>query len=301
MGDLVDNLKDAIKKSGFPLELAVHACLAERGWILRPNIQFLDPDEQKPRELDLHAIRRFDIGPKEEGHKHELEVYLAIEIKHSPSGAWVFFHPSVSSGDATPADDYPYSSISALLEFRHPLRKALLTWDDFEQHHYFTSQKRSRAFQEYFPPAGPPNKLYDAVNKVLKAVIALDGCDLAPIVGPAEGGGLLSVIQVYYPVIVCDGPLFTCTIEEGEPALAQVEQTQLVYEYPIPYGSGRLRLEPFILDVVRLNAVDGFLQTIETEHAVLAQQLGEDIERFEQALTVGQDSYGQPLDSTWRG
>ena len=79
---------DLIQKSGIPLELEVYRKIVARpNWDAIPSEMYIDPDEGKERELDLHAVR-------EEGSIHNrvnIVLHLVIQCKKVPGNAWVFF------------------------------------------------------------------------------------------------------------------------------------------------------------------------------------------------------------------
>jgi len=282
MGDLRANLKEKIKQSGFPLELWAHGELEKCSWNVQANRQFLDPEEGKPREFDLQASRYFPIGDEESGRSHQLGVRLIIQCKHGPSSSWVFFYPPDDAKRSEPPRYYP--SIGQLFVFHADLRHQLLTEEDLGRHHYFQIARKCRSFKEFFPKGA--EKLYEAVTTVVKATVARGGAGGAPSFGVDDDrGGLWSITQVYYPVIIYDGHLFTCTIVAGEPELEQVRHVQLFYEYPLQYGQPpRPVFQAFLIDVIHRKVLETFLQKIEEEHKEIAERLGEDISRLEQVL-----------------
>jgi len=83
----IDNLKDAISKSGKPLEIVVASYLENLGWQEICNSDtFYDKETKNLREIDIVSSNQ----PRDIQNL-QLETYLIIECKQSTKSAWIFY------------------------------------------------------------------------------------------------------------------------------------------------------------------------------------------------------------------
>lgn len=83
----IDNLKEAISKSGKPLEIVMASYLENFGWQdICNSDSFYDKESNDLREIDIVASNQ----PKDIQNL-QLETYLIIECKQSIKSAWIFY------------------------------------------------------------------------------------------------------------------------------------------------------------------------------------------------------------------
>ena len=85
-GKLKEKILSSVQKSGYPLEQRMGYCLQKRNWIPFHSITYIDPSEEKQRELDLLAYRNIK----------ERRIELRISCKKSTSKPWIFFTEDTS-------------------------------------------------------------------------------------------------------------------------------------------------------------------------------------------------------------
>lgn len=91
-----------LERSGISLELQVYEMISKaKGWTASPKQYYVDSDEGKGRELDLHAELSFDTREK----YYNLNLHLIIECKKIPGNAWVFFPGGIDFG-VVPSNDF---------------------------------------------------------------------------------------------------------------------------------------------------------------------------------------------------
>lgn len=61
----IDEIRDALKRSGYLLEARIESKLLSRGYFAGANSAYLDPDSGKSRELDISAIAAQKAGPED--------------------------------------------------------------------------------------------------------------------------------------------------------------------------------------------------------------------------------------------
>ncbi len=81
--DSLENLKDSIEKSGFPLEMRIGEMLTANEWHVDHDAHYYDYDEYKFRELDIKAFKYIE----------GIDFNLYISCKQSADRTWVFFSP----------------------------------------------------------------------------------------------------------------------------------------------------------------------------------------------------------------
>ena len=54
--DLVQKIRNWLDTQGYPLEMKVARCFQKAGFRVSSSEYYLDPDERKPREIDVIAI-----------------------------------------------------------------------------------------------------------------------------------------------------------------------------------------------------------------------------------------------------
>src|SRR4051812_15599149 len=100
--DLIEKVKAALGKSGFPLEMYVAEKLRAVGFEVSQAEYFEDPTSGKQREIDVVAkksvplVEQPSLGTKLEDvdftdFNKTLRLILTIECKSSPEKPWVIF------------------------------------------------------------------------------------------------------------------------------------------------------------------------------------------------------------------
>jgi len=229
----------SIKRSGVPLELQVYEILsARKDWNVNPSTYYVDPDENKGRELDVHATSEVT----DYDNRASIRLNLIIQCKKVPGDAWVFFpvkglHWVVPTSSVTEIAGH-----LRLAEIYKPFGSFLSQSD---------STRTSRHYHEVVVIDAQSNKrdkkgrkadnLFEAVTSVTKATeylrkkenddmknFVLDNADDIE----NEDSALLVAcsMSIFQPVIVFDGMLYEATLESEE-SLKEVNHTRLVSEY----------------------------------------------------------------------
>jgi len=76
-----------------------------------------------------------------------------------------------------------------------------------------------------------------------------------------------NIISIAYPLIVVDGELYEMEFKDGRPKLTQSKYIQFLTSHGIPYP------ENFIIDIVRIDFIDNYLNLIENEAEKLSKKI----------------------------
>jgi hypothetical protein len=79
--ELLDKVRKAVLTTGYPLELEIGSFFESRGWIPFHSVEYLDPETEKQRELDLLVYKNIN--------KRRIE--LRVSTKTSMNKQFVFF------------------------------------------------------------------------------------------------------------------------------------------------------------------------------------------------------------------
>jgi hypothetical protein len=88
--DLVQKIRKWLDKEGYPLEMQVARTFREIGFEVSSSEYYLDPDEKKPREIDVIATLQKTISGV------LFQIAYTVECKLSKDKPWVCFCSTVS-------------------------------------------------------------------------------------------------------------------------------------------------------------------------------------------------------------
>jgi hypothetical protein len=224
---------------GFPLEIEVTSLMNKRGWHVINQAYYKDEDTGKMRTIDLWAILSIHptIG------RHDLvHISLLIECKKSVK-PWVFYTGKKELCDR--------------LSVSHWSTTQRLEW--LTHTHHNIKDHNEVAIIPFEPFQGEDKSdVLEASMQVLKA-LSFKKKELVKL------DRMLKVknnpLYILYPVIVFDGNLWKCELQEGNPEISMVQYI----EYAVDY------YQPIVVDIVQKSYLPTFLETLEREFRLISE------------------------------
>jgi hypothetical protein len=87
--ELENKIRDWLEKQGYPLEMMVARALQEIDAGISQSPYYIDPETEKPREIDV--VARWMKTEKNAGGFLKFELFLFIECKSQQKGPWIVF------------------------------------------------------------------------------------------------------------------------------------------------------------------------------------------------------------------
>lgn len=223
-----ENIIEDIKKSGLPCEIETTIVLQSHGWIVRNQSAYLDEDSEKLRHIDLIAtkyVKKYAI------------INLIVECSKSEK-PWAFY------------GNWNKNNASNLL-FVYPAYfpiEALSIAD-------LTHQKKEDIFKGIIPyqpfKNGQSVDIFDASMKAIKAL------EYQAVKQEKWEQDLnRNFPNIFYPIVVFDGHLYSLNVIEGE-ILPKIEN-YLTYQF-------EYKTRYHLIDVVNRQNLNEFCDLLENE------------------------------------
>jgi len=254
------DIKRAIDKSGYVLELRLAPKLERAGFWVRAEQQFQDQDTGKSREIDLYATKKFDIA--EQNRKFGKITYvlrdlftthLVIECK-STSTPLVFF----SRGNTLPSyGRLLFGGFPGLMWALDKSSQEVVgeLYDDhlefIRYHSYWSATHLATRFGKLSSKKAPGGNLeweldhsgiYGAVEKLCKATLSIhtnalqNSRELEP-----EHSNQFN-LHMTYPILVIAGELYECRVSERGYSLKPAKKIYLDWELDSEKLKGSARI-----------------------------------------------------------
>jgi hypothetical protein len=256
-------MKDAIQRSGYLLEQRVEAILTKEWGFAETSKVFPDPDTGKSREIDISAISATQIYKK--GHNFIFPILLC-ECENNPQPVVFFSKESLVSFlhheqvkvSGIPVKFWQEDSYVSLSEFtgmgkfHHYCKGPVAT-----QYCTFQLKKGKSSWM-----ALHNEEQHDTFNSLIKALdyeIAehFDGWALPDKVDE-EGVN----IQIYYPLVIFQGSLYSATLKNNQLALRKSRHIQFRKEFFLTRTN---EVETYQFDVITEEYLPDYLKIIESE------------------------------------
>lgn len=194
----LEKVLEAAKIAGFGTELKVAAVLSGAGWKISQNVYFIDADENKGRELDVHARRYF--GSTEEKPEVTCTLNLCIEVKRA-ADPYIFY--------STKPEAYERGSGYGLFHWKNWIGPDPLPYLSIER-------DRPKRNPQYIARSysclkdGKSAQIQAGILSSFKyAIYKSNNCN-------ETYSDHSSDICFFVPIVVVEGAVFECFIEEGE-------------------------------------------------------------------------------------
>lgn len=259
---MIRGIIDEIKMSGYPLEIRITNVLKSYGWIVLNQECYVDYETGKLRTIDIIATKRVDISKSSIFDRILIE--LIIECKHSLERHWVFF-----IGEKEREFKFP---IMIVKNIGKP-KKEISYYDVnniLANSHYYKLQSPDNVAivsHETFKGEKKPSTIFEATNQVLKALIyqytksrKMISTNLSP-----------SILIIFYPIIIFDGYMFKCRIEDNEPKIFETDYIQYIVNHRAldnPFST-----ECYLIEVMKDKFLPKYLQKIDEELRILRKAI----------------------------
>jgi len=262
---------EAIQRSGYLLEQRVEAILSKEGYFVETNPVFPDLDTGKSREIDASAISATRIYKK--GYNFVFQ-NLLCECENNSQPVVFFtkeslisslFHMEVKvSGIPVKfwqGDGYvSFSDFTGMGKFHHYCKGAVAT-----QYCTFQLKKDKSSWI-----ALHSEEQHDTFNSLLKALdyeIAkhFDGWSLPDKVDEEDVN-----IQIYYPLAIFQGSLYSATLKNNQLALRKSRHIQFRKELFLPRTN---EVETYQIDVIDEAYLPRYLKIIASEMQMVKKVL----------------------------
>ena len=275
-GDLKDFLTKQVKLTGFPLQVEIASLLKnnENKYGVFNNEYYFDSDEQKAREIDIHAFPcereyyKIQISP------FSIHTDLAIECKKSETHAWIFFNQpeGLKSFNGQYIDFMQIQKKDLELGF-FDLLSGVLHYDQFSEvatsYTEIVYQDGGRGRTE--KSRTEKSEIFEAKNQLTKFI----SYDFEQLLKRLENRALIPKLTthylswIYYPIIVFDGKLYEATCKNNDVELTERKHILLSAKYSPQYAKNFPKTDSrdmsYLIDVVRRDFFSDFLNILETE------------------------------------
>lgn len=236
LDDLTKSVEGWLEKQGYPLEMDVARVFAEHGFGVRQGWYFNDPEEDKPREIDIIAHVKSISG-------HPLVLQFVTECKWSRQPFIVFTYPSQRPIELDPALFITNSAGKRFIEklTESGVTRKLPIFNPVGPLGYDMKQA-NLSMKKPSDSTDQPNKVkdrddaFDALMKVSKATYSMVQTYERTRETMKKPGSDTSHVIAYIalPLIVVDGPLFQCYLDErNSPRVNYANRAHINWSYPL--------------------------------------------------------------------
>lgn len=254
--NLAQKIIDDLEKVGFPAEVEISSELDKQHWIVYNGALFEDDEENKPREIDVHAVNIDDSLAKKvkkkvkEGDENKLIAHLVIEVKKSDK-PWIFFDNGRTSWPQIP----PQNFMSETEDLHY------LLFDDLKKYglrnHRYINAKFHKSYHVAFSKPTAPSVIYEALIKTSKALEYFK---------THYGIGGYS-FHLFIPIIVVDGSLWSANLRKnGKVKLKSVNNLFVTFGRLVKEEDGNFYEEEQICEVVTRSSFKHSLKVIEIDN-----------------------------------
>lgn len=263
-------MKDAILRSGYLVERHVELLLEDHGYYVQTSPAYPDLYTGKSRELDIQALSAWEVAGEEEF----IWSVILCECINNPQ-PMLFFPRHTFSATTSEADDVKLSGLPTQILDRDGEEEYGIALTEFlrfqEFHHYaevpiatqYCSFTKKRNSSEWV--AQHPDDYHDIFATLIRATeVEIDH---------HYGGWEVTEdepinLQVYYPLLVVQGELFTAVDTDGSIALEQADHVQFSLEHFSTRHHAAYRV-----DVITEPYLHNYLELIDREMKRVAYRL----------------------------
>lgn len=268
-----DPVKELIEKSGHDLSFQVKDVLEANGWRVKVSPYYTDIATGKPREIDVVAERTWEVSDDFfRKTTAKLTIRLFIECKHLKETV-IFW---LDEKRMRAAIDLAKDNVLLRGKEDHYLQDTSTV--PRKIHHYVENQEAAKTWSK----SGNNDAIYDGVNGSIHSLLFFE---------EHEGGGPYTID---YPIILVEPePQADLLVKNGSGPeyTAASDDLQLEIDYAVRNTKGVSEKRYFLVDVVRLDALNAFLKKIEgNDAAILRRILAWELRSQEAAYGDDQDN-----------
>lgn len=205
------SIKKWLKETGFPLEMQAAHVFKQLGYDVRQSYVVKDIQEDKPREIDVLATYPYelDLGVT--------KIFCVLECKSSKN-PWLVFDGENTLSSCNMLHSFAVMSPDALSVIGDKLLS------DMSIRSSAMFQRSANCGYAIRQPFTDKDTGYTAAMSVLKAC--------RNIIEPSTDS--FPSINVAFPILVVDTPIFECAYVEGELKVKQVSHSKFLFSSYIP-------------------------------------------------------------------
>jgi hypothetical protein len=241
--ELRQKVADWVKTQGYPLEMQTASALLKRGWHLHHSRTYEDPFTLKEREIDILA---FDYHAENET-TVPIIGNAVIECKWSNRDPWVLFMATTRAFTATgylQSTPMTISAAAIVHDLSDDIISRLPLFSELKEGYQLIQARLNKTAEE----AEATNNAHKALLQVTTAADYF-AQEMSHKADPFS--------TIYVPVIVLDGALFQCSLdEEGDAKLEEIEMGSVLQ---LKAAGGAT-----CVHVVRRSALDLFFGRLES-------------------------------------
>lgn len=255
-----DQMREAINRSGYLIEQRSKTALEEHGYYVETNRSYADPETDKSREYDVFAIKFTPLFRSDPG---GLASVVICECMNNAQ-------PVVFFGDDRPITLMFHERVKAsgipVVVWDHGSYVSLSHFYRFETLYH---QCRERVAKQYCSFARSKEGVWlakhpDEQHQTFTALVA--GADAAAcehyrnLEPPAPGEGRATNLQIYYPLLVLQGDLYTAHQTGDGPKLLEDKHVQYLHQYCV-----KGKPETYQIDIIQESYLRAYLELVDSE------------------------------------
>jgi hypothetical protein len=276
----LDEVKDALLRSGYLLENRLETVLSKRGFYVDANEAYPDPETGKAREFDLYAMAAHQAGPKDYDF---IFTVLLIECINNPQ-------PLLFLTKKPQAAFLHNQEVKmAGLPLKFPDKKHRNQWEslaeflEMSEYHHYCKGRVATQFCSFVRKKNSPDWMATHDEEHFDALRELSAVTEHTVNNTFTHWTIDAKerinIEFYYPVLVLQGDLLEARAEGKSLTLLPTKHVQ----FRRSTMSGKQE-QTFQIDVVTEKAFPKFLKLIETEMGKTARLLRRRHLRVEDAI-----------------
>jgi hypothetical protein len=256
-------MSEAIKKSGYLLEQRLEPILTEAGFYVQMNAAYADPETGKSRELDISAISAISVFKEE-------FIFPVLLCECENNSQPVVFFTKESPISFLHCQEVKASGIP--VKFWDRSAKGYGSLADFTKmekyHHYCKGDAATQYCSFQFKKdksswiALHVDEHHDTLNSLIKALeYNIDehfGNFVLPPKGEEEGVNL----QIYYPLLILQGDLYSASLNDSRLVLKKSNHIQFRKEL---FSSKNKEVETYQIDVITEKFLKDYLKLVDAE------------------------------------
>lgn len=266
---LEDFLVEAIKKSGYPLEIEI-SNLLDKNYFVSNTQYYFDEEAKQGRDIDIFASPLGFISMDMKLAPFGVRTEVPIECKKSETHAWVFYtRPRIPI-------NWVYTSGQWDTTIPKPIEFSTKSFDYFFKEkcfsfHYDEFEKIAIAYDEIKKKKiekGKGEKVISSKREIFEAVNQLVRFTSYEIhqsfnrIAKIPKRSDKEIIIIFFPTIAFDGDMYEVSFDYNEPKLEKKNHILLSTRYRCPICQ---EARSFMIDVVHRSYFSQFLEILNTD------------------------------------
>jgi hypothetical protein len=260
-------MKEAIHQSGYPLEQRVELVMREAFGYVETNLVFRDPDTDKSREIDIRALRIIPLYRK----KSEADFIFPMLLCECENNSQpIVFFTSEPLVPVLHCDDLRVSGIPAKFwNGNYKWFESLADFTEMAKFHHYCKGKIATQYCTFQLKKDKSSWLafhseeqHDTFNSLIRAVDYEVDSHFNDWSLPDQIDEEYVNIQIYYPLLILQGDLYSAYLEDNCLMLKKAKHIQFRKQFFSSYTKG---VETYQIDVIVEDYLSHYLEIIKSE------------------------------------